>query len=264
MRTSSAFLFTISAVTAPLSSGFTLSPSAVSCSSSTALWSTTEAKPPAESTPPPAAEVPVASVKAPADAAVAVAAAPTEGAPAETKPADAKPAAPPSNQPKYGVSMDLPDTYVRCGNCASSFAIKAEDLGEGKGRRVECSLCHHSWFQTRDRLFTLNDGHELVPLPESDTKRIALNLEKGREADFKGNLKFYVGNLSFGATQDDVRELFQEVGDVGDVALICGEDGRSKGFAFVTMMDDDVQDKCIALDGKELKGRNINVKPPNN
>jgi predicted Zn finger-like uncharacterized protein len=160
--------------------------------------------------------------------------------------------------------MDLPDTYVRCGNCASSFAIKAEDLGEGKGRRVECSLCHHSWFQTRDRLFTLNDGHELVPLPPSDTKRIALNLEKGREADFKGNLKFYVGNLSFGATQDDVRDLFQEVGDVGDVALICGEDGRSKGFAFVTMMEDDVQDKCMALDGKELKGRNINVKPPNN
>ena len=39
-----------------------------------------------------------------------------------------------NNQPKYGKELALPDTYVRCGRCATSFAIAAEDLGSGKGR----------------------------------------------------------------------------------------------------------------------------------
>lgn len=46
------------------------------------------------------------------------------------------PAATPTenNQPKYGKDLDLPGTYVRCGRCATSYAIAATDLGTGKGR----------------------------------------------------------------------------------------------------------------------------------
>ena len=105
----------------------------------------------------------------------------------------------------------------------------------------------------------------MIPLPEYETKRIASNLENGRDADYVGNLKFYVGNLSFDATEDHIRELFQEVGDVGDVALITDNNtGRSKGFAFVTMMDDDVEEACMQLNDKELMGRKVTIKPPNN
>ena len=39
-----------------------------------------------------------------------------------------------SNQAKYGKELDLPNTYVRCGRCAASYAIAPEDLGSGKGR----------------------------------------------------------------------------------------------------------------------------------
>lgn len=169
-----------------------------------------------------------------------------------------------SNQAEYGVTMDLPDTYVRCGRCATSFALKASDLGEGKGRRVECSVCKHSWFQTPDRLFNLHDNSELVPLPENELTRIKSNLEAGRDPDYRGDAKFYVGNLDFGVTEDDLREVFAEVGAVGDVSLVMGPDGRSRGFAFVTMMEKSVTDACMDLDGKEVKGRGINVKPPNN
>ena len=41
-----------------------------------------------------------------------------------------------NNQAKYGNELELPDTYVRCGRCATSFALTAEDLGQGKGRYV--------------------------------------------------------------------------------------------------------------------------------
>lgn len=186
--------------------------------------------------------------------------------PATTPAAPAAPAAPVNNQPKYGKELDLPGTYVRCGRCATSYAIAASDLGTGKGRRVECALCGHSWFQTPDRLFHLNDGHELIPLPEPEIKRIGMNVEAGRDPDFIGNAKYYVGNLDFGVTENDLRELFGGIGPVGGVSIVLGPDGRSRGFAFVTMMNDDDQttEMCMNLDQHELNGRNINVKPPNN
>eukprot|EP00551_Chaetoceros_affinis_P018366 CAMPEP_0203717688 /NCGR_PEP_ID=MMETSP0092-20131115/2146_1 /ASSEMBLY_ACC=CAM_ASM_001090 /TAXON_ID=426623 /ORGANISM="Chaetoceros affinis, Strain CCMP159" /LENGTH=220 /DNA_ID=CAMNT_0050596629 /DNA_START=52 /DNA_END=714 /DNA_ORIENTATION=- len=168
-----------------------------------------------------------------------------------------------NQQPKYGNELALPDTYVRCGRCATSFALTDDDLGEGKGRRVECSVCGHSWFQSRDRLFNLNEGRELVPLPQFELDRITKNIEKGRDPDFTGDTKFFVGNLDFEVREADLWELFGEVGDVGEVSLVTGPDGRSRGFAFVTMMEQEVTDKCLELDSTEVKGRAINVKLPN-
>jgi predicted Zn finger-like uncharacterized protein len=225
---------------------------------------------------PPEAASTEASAAAPAPAApstevAASAAAPTEAdKPAVPATGTAAPpaaaAAPVNNQPKYGKELDLPGTYVRCGRCATSYAIAASDLGTGKGRRVECALCGHSWFQTPDRLFNLNDGHELIPLPEPEIKRIGMNVEAGRDPDFIGNAKYYVGNLDFGVTENDLRELFGGIGPVGGVSIVMGPDGRSRGFAFVTMMNDDDQttEMCMNLDQHELNGRSINVKPPNN
>lgn len=208
------------------------------------------------------------SAPAPAVPAPAIPAAAAVPAVAADPAAAAVPAAAPdvNNQPKYGKELELPGTYVRCGRCATSYAIGAGDLGTGKGRRVECALCGHSWFQTPDRLFTLNDGHELIPLPKTDVTRINSNMEAGRDPDFMGNAKFYVGNLDFGVQESDLSKLFAEIGPVGGVSIVSGPDGRSRGFAFVTMMEDDdaTMKKCIGLDGHDLKGRNINVKPPNN
>mmetsp|Transcript_17606 Transcript_17606/g.24828 ORF Transcript_17606/g.24828 Transcript_17606/m.24828 type:complete len:229 (-) Transcript_17606:126-812(-) len=169
-----------------------------------------------------------------------------------------------SKQTEYGKTLELPETYVRCGKCQSAFPITPDDLGEGKGRRVECSVCSHSWFQSRDRLFTLSEGMEMIPLPEHDATRIANNLKEGRDANFMGAAKFYVGNLDFGVQEEDLREVFAAVGEVGDVSIVTSPDGRSKGFAFVTMMEKEDADAAMGLDGTSVKGRNINVKPPNN
>jgi len=206
----------------------------------------------------PTAEAPV--VEAPAGETPAVET-PTGEAPAAATPV-AKPGMA-SEQEKYGISLDMPDTYVRCGRCATAFAIKMEDLGP-RGRRIACSVCTHSWYQTPDRLFNLKEGNKLSPLPVHEKDRISKNLEAGRDPDFIGKTKFYVGNLDFSVTEDDLRKLFSEMGPVGSVSMAVGPDGRVKGFAFVTMMDEGDLDACLALDGKDLNGRNINVKPPIN
>merc|ERR1712232_504343 len=107
-------------------------------------------------------------------------------------------------QSEYGKSMEYPNTYVSCGVCGVSFAMTKELMGSA-GRRMECSVCDHTWFQSADRLGKLNEEKfEMVPLPERDMQRIQLNIEEGKSPKFTGNCKLYVGNISFRATEEDV------------------------------------------------------------
>ncbi len=72
--------------------------------------------------------------------------------------------------------------------------------------------------------------------------------------------KIYVGNLSFQATEDDIRDLFTEFGEVESVAMITDrETGRFRGFCFVEMADAAAQSAISALDGKEVEGRALRV-----
>ncbi|MCB9420545.1 MAG: RNA-binding protein [Ardenticatenaceae bacterium] len=72
--------------------------------------------------------------------------------------------------------------------------------------------------------------------------------------------KVYVGNLSFNATEDGIRELFAEYGEVESVAWITDRDtGRFRGFCFVEMDDDGADSAISALDGQEIDGRNLKV-----
>ena len=74
-------------------------------------------------------------------------------------------------------------------------------------------------------------------------------------------LKIYIGNLSFETTEDDLRDLFAENGQVDSVAIITDRDtGRSRGFGFVEMSDDGEARAAIeAVNGKELNGRTLTV-----
>jgi cold-inducible RNA-binding protein len=71
--------------------------------------------------------------------------------------------------------------------------------------------------------------------------------------------KIYVGNLSFNATEQELRDLFGQHGTVNSVSLITDrETGQPRGFGFVEM--EDGADKAISqLDGKEVGGRTLKV-----
>ncbi len=74
-------------------------------------------------------------------------------------------------------------------------------------------------------------------------------------------MTIYVGNLSFQATEDDLKEVFAEYGEVSRVSLPTDrETGRKRGFAFVEMSSEAQEDAAIAeLDGAEWLGREIRV-----
>ena len=71
----------------------------------------------------------------------------------------------------------------------------------------------------------------------------------------------FVGNLNFQTTESDLRALFEPFGPITRVHIATDrETGRSRGFAFVEMPNDDDAAKAMAgLDGKEVGGRNLKV-----
>ena len=81
---------------------------------------------------------------------------------------------------------------------------------------------------------------------------------------WKGNsvmVNIYVGNLSYNATEEDVREAFERYGDVSAVNIIMDrETGRPRGFAFVEMPDAQQAKEAIDnLNLTEIAGRKVTV-----
>jgi RNA recognition motif-containing protein len=74
-------------------------------------------------------------------------------------------------------------------------------------------------------------------------------------------VNIFVGNLSFTATEHELRQLFEQYGAVDTINLITDRDtGRPRGFGFVEMPDSRAAQAAIqGLQGKELAGRALNV-----
>ena len=71
----------------------------------------------------------------------------------------------------------------------------------------------------------------------------------------------FVGNLSFGTTEDTVRSMFEQYGQVDRVNIVTDRDtGQARGFAFVEMSVDSEGAAAInGLNGRDLDGRTLNV-----
>jgi cold-inducible RNA-binding protein len=92
--------------------------------------------------------------------------------------------------------------------------------------------------------------------PSSDPARFVNCSQKEKEMK-----NIFVGNLSFGATEDSLRSLFEAYGTVERVSVVTDRDtGQARGFGFVEMSANAEADRAIAgLNGKELDGRALNV-----
>ena len=73
--------------------------------------------------------------------------------------------------------------------------------------------------------------------------------------------KLYVGNLAYSVSNDDLHELFSQIGQVQSATVITDKfSGQSKGFGFVEMTTaEEVANAIRQLNDSELKGRNIKV-----
>jgi RNA recognition motif-containing protein len=73
-------------------------------------------------------------------------------------------------------------------------------------------------------------------------------------------LKLYVGNLPFRTTSDDLAAAFRRFGEVTSAQVLTDRDtGRSRGFGFVELNDEDARRAIDEMDGADLGGRRIVV-----
>ncbi len=74
-------------------------------------------------------------------------------------------------------------------------------------------------------------------------------------------MNIYVGNLSYGMSEDELREAFGAFGEVSSVKILMDrESGRSRGFGFVEMPNANEAESAIAqLNGKDVGGRALRI-----
>src|SRR3954447_205319 len=74
--------------------------------------------------------------------------------------------------------------------------------------------------------------------------------------------KLFVGNLSYSATEADLREAFAPAGEIASVRVVLDRDtGRPRGFAFVEMATDEAAAQAInLLNGRDMQGRPVTVR----
>ena len=76
-------------------------------------------------------------------------------------------------------------------------------------------------------------------------------------------MNIYIGNLSYTITEDTLKAMFTEFGEVESVKVIKDRfSGRSKGYGFIEMPSNSEADQAIkALNGNRIDGNNIKVRP---
>ena len=74
-------------------------------------------------------------------------------------------------------------------------------------------------------------------------------------------MNLYIGNLHYNVNEEELKEIFKEYGEVMSVTIITDKyTGRSKGFGFIEMLNDEEANKAIDnLNGTEIRGRKVIV-----
>ena len=87
------------------------------------------------------------------------------------------------------------------------------------------------------------------------------NQETNQSNFLNNHMNIYVGNIPWGASEEELEGLFGQYGEVNSVRIITDrESGRSKGFGFVEMAQADAGNAAIeALDGNDFSGRDLRV-----
>ena len=128
-------------------------------------------------------------------------------------------------------------SYGLCGSCKSAFVLNPQDLGSEEGCKVQCSVCHKTWFQTADKLMKTDELHKLIPI------RGIKNNEEGSSDNSlipqhtTGNAKsvgIFVKNIPDHYGENEVCDLFAEYGVVS-VTVPKGAEQNSRGYAFVNV-----------------------------
>ena len=104
------------------------------------------------------------------------------------------------------------------------------------------------------------------PKRRSSERKPVVNPEPARQPIPAGSVEIYVGNLSYDLTDEELKKLFAEYGEVSSARIVLNRyNGKSKGFGFVVMPNRSEAEKAIAAySEKEFMGRKMCVNEAKN
>ena len=104
------------------------------------------------------------------------------------------------------------------------------------------------------------------PKRRSSERKPVVNPEPARQPIPAGSVEIYVGNLSYDLTDEELKKLFAEHGEVSSARIVLNRfNGKSKGFGFVVMPNRSEAEKAIAAySEKEFMGRKMRVNEAKN
>ena len=104
------------------------------------------------------------------------------------------------------------------------------------------------------------------PKRRSSERKPMVNPEPARQPIPAGSVEIYVGNLSYDLTDEELKKLFAEYGEVSSARIVLNRfNGKSKGFGFVVMPNRSEAEKAIAAySEKEFMGRKMRVNEAKN
>lgn len=124
--------------------------------------------------------------------------------------------------------------FIQFKNAEDSENAKAADGADFGGHQIEVKLANE-------------------PREYHENKPQALPKKRGEETTV------FVGGISYQSTKESIEELFKQCGEIKNVRVGIGEDGKSRGFAHVEFNSPESVPKALALTGQNLDGRNIRV-----
>jgi len=166
------------------------------------------------------------------------------------------------NLPYELEDKELEEIFAECGTVKTLSVPRKRDTKEAKGFAF---IDMNSKEEMEKAIEELN-GREVggrtinvkLSLPKDELPK-----KKKRERPAVEN-KMYVGNLPYGVSRDEVKELFSEFGTVADVFLARDSDGKDRGFGFVTLSSEEEATAAInSLNGDFFQGRRLTVRQPN-
>jgi nucleolin len=135
------------------------------------------------------------------------------------------------------------------------------DMNSANEMNAACARLNGSEVMGRVMRVSLSVGKD--ELPTTGKQRKERPARKSGSVEEEGYKKLYVGNISFGCTKEELMEFFTSYGLVKDVFIPTDpSSGNGRGFAFVTMKEEDAEVAIEKSNGQEFAGRKITVSLP--
>ena len=133
------------------------------------------------------------------------------------------------------------------GNDMGSVAGSEDGSGTGNGRKRSG--------ETGKQM----EGNEKRAKVESSTERKRRMKEKKENPEVQKRTVF-LNNISFNATEEQIREYFGKFGTIAEVTIVCNNHGKPRGFAYVEFSKEEEAKASVEEDGRVFLGRKLEVK----